>query len=75
MSTPSPKAKDIEQYADSFSFALFGRTRTGSIKQDVCVSCGKAVNSFRDGLSKKEYTISGICQECQDLVFIDPEEY
>lgn len=26
-------------------------------------------SSFRDSLSEKEYTISGLCQDCQDKVF------
>ena len=37
----------------------------------VCVMCGKEVteDSFRDDLSKKEFTISGLCQSCQDEIF------
>jgi hypothetical protein len=31
-----------------------------------CVTCGKQVTGFRDELSRKEYEISGMCQECQD---------
>lgn len=36
--------------------------------QALCVfGCGPV--SFRDALSKKEYSISGMCQQCQDKVF------
>ena len=33
-----------------------------------CPFCGKDMSNpiFRDEKSKKEYDISGICQECQD---------
>ena len=31
--------------------------------------CGGDANHFRDALSRKEYTISGLCQECQDDIF------
>ena len=34
-----------------------------------CVTCGKQVTTFRNEISKKEYRISGMCQECQDGVF------
>jgi len=27
------------------------------------------MKSFRDALSKKEYEISGLCQQCQDNFF------
>lgn len=36
-----------------------------------CPFCGKDMSnpSFRDELSKKEYEISGLCQDCQDDFF------
>ena len=43
----------------------------------VCVTCPNSIEEkyFRDDLSKKEYGISGMCQDCQDSVFgCDPEE-
>lgn len=38
----------------------------------VCPGCGKVIRTeteFRDNLSRKEYGISGLCQDCQDDVF------
>ncbi len=37
----------------------------------TCPFCGKKIkeDEFRDGLSKKEYKISGLCQNCQDEMF------
>lgn len=35
----------------------------------TCPTCGKEVGEFRDHLSRKEFTISGMCQKCQDSVF------
>jgi C4-type Zn-finger protein len=32
------------------------------------------VNSFKDELSLKEFIISGMCQQCQDKIFAEPEE-
>lgn len=47
----------------------------GKEMQDVrdgkCPSCKKDINEedFKDHLSRKEYKISGMCQECQDDFF------
>ena len=40
-------------------------------KEGKCPFCGKDMSnpSFRDELSRKEFKISGICQECQDNYF------
>jgi len=36
-----------------------------------CTSCDKLIeeSDFRDESSKVEYSISGLCQQCQDEVF------
>ncbi len=39
-----------------------------------CVSCGCHADSFKDDISAKEYTISGLCQECQDEAFAPYDE-
>ncbi len=41
------------------------------IESKKCPFCKVDVdeNSFRDKLSKKEYLISGLCQNCQDKTF------
>ena len=39
-----------------------------------CRFCGNKILGFRDVLSRKEFGISELCQECQDKVFVDPEE-
>lgn len=42
-------------------------------EQGKCVFCNKEIflDDFKDELSKKEYCISGMCQECQDKFFKD----
>lgn len=47
---------------------------TAQKKKDkgLCPMCGTAINEvddFKDELSVKEYTISGMCQKCQDELF------
>jgi len=69
---------DKEKFIDMFAEMFFGRTRTEAMKQGICVTCGKKIDmeDFRDEKSRKEYEITGMCQECQDEVFdyFDEEE-
>ncbi len=67
---PSKKSKEMEKALDALTQNMFGvRARTDMIAVEVCVTCGKKVGAFKDALSRKEYSISGMCQECQDSVF------
>lgn len=63
----SDKSKDLTDFLE----ALAGRST--AIHNNRCINppfgCGKAIVSFRDSLSEHEYTISGLCQECQNEVF------
>lgn len=40
-----------------------------NVQAQLCATCGKHVGEFKDRLSKKEYSISGMCQVCQDRIF------
>ena len=53
---------------------LTGVSRVGAVAEASCVTCKGEASSFRDSLSKKEYTISGMCQSCQDSIFGISEE-
>jgi len=59
---------------DNISLDTFGRSRTLAMAGRQCVACGKSADKFRDELSAREYTISGMCQVCQDSVFNIPDE-
>ena len=67
--TPSSKHPKITTFLDSTTRKLFGSPRTAAISQDTCVFCGKPATDFNDELSAKEFTISGLCQSCQDTIF------
>ena len=59
---------------DGLLTTLTGKSRVTQIESSLCTTCnGKAVK-FRDDLCKREYTISGMCQDCQDEVFGSEEE-
>jgi hypothetical protein len=51
---------------------LFGRST--HIKNGTCTTCGGDAKIFSDNLSLKEYTISGMCQKCQDSFFDSSED-
>ena len=65
MATPSKKSPKMEQFFET----MYGRTT--AILLDYCAFCRKPATDFRDDLSRKEYTISGLCMRCQDEVFTD----
>jgi len=44
------------------------------IKKGICVGCEKEITDFRDNISLREHRISGLCQDCQDSVFLGDEE-
>jgi hypothetical protein len=69
--TPSPKSPGMETLLEMMA------GRTTAITHSRCVNapigCGNDINGFRDAISAKEYTISGLCQACQDKIFGDGE--
>ena len=52
---------------------IFGFDRRTNIRGNRCcpppIGCGGEANTFKDELSKREYSISGLCQKCQDSIF------
>jgi hypothetical protein len=65
---------DMNEFKETVALAMFGRSRRDSMKTGKCVSCGKSAVTFADELSAREYAISGLCQECQDVAFCEPVE-
>lgn len=65
MAEPSRKSEQV----DGLIKEVFGIDRKDNIQKNLCVFCKKQADKFRDAASAKEFTISGICQECQDGVF------
>jgi hypothetical protein len=65
MAIPSEKSPEMEN-AITKAFKI---DRRGSIQNNTCTWCGGQATEFRDPLSRKEFTISGFCQKCQDETF------
>jgi hypothetical protein len=63
----------MQSAIDNLSEKMFGRTSADS----VCVTCGSdkiSPEDFVDDLSFKEFSISHMCQDCQDGVFGKPKK-
>ncbi len=58
---------------ESLLSTLTSEHRPTTIAGNKCISapigCGSDALEFRDAISQKEYTISGMCQKCQDEFF------
>lgn len=65
---------NMESFKDELSLNLFGRARSVAISGQSCVCCGGRADIFTDELSLKEFTITGLCQACQDDFFNNDEE-
>ena len=70
MAIPIGKMPGIKRPLENLVKGMY--TRQDSIRKDICVACGGVATKFNDEISQKEYTISGLCQECQDEVFKPP---
>ena len=66
MAKPSDKTNEMEIAIDG----IFGFDRREYIEKDVCIpkpyGCGGEAKEFTDELSRTEYSLSGMCQKCQD---------
>lgn len=61
----TPKSAEVEALLE----AITGRNRGQCVREARCAFCGGTATVFKDPLSRKEYTISGMCQACQDATF------
>ncbi len=49
-------------------FLVFPQAKQNIIN-NKCAMCAGEIVGFRDQLSRQEYSISGLCQKCQDNFF------
>ena len=62
---PTKKAFEI----DAILEIVTGKNRIETIQQNRCMVCEGEADIFRNKISEMEYTISGMCQQCQDSIF------
>ena len=66
---PVEKSSEMVKVLDTISLSMFGKSRSEAIRQNICVNCGGEADIFVDIKSKREFAISGLCQNCQDSLF------
>ena len=60
------KSPAMMSFLKDFHKKTFG-TNYGDASR--CSHCNGEIGSFRDAESEKEFTISGMCQKCQDEIW------
>lgn len=65
--TSKPMSNKTPEMIESIE-KMFPGTREAIAKMR-CPICKQDIKEFRDQLSAKEYSISGMCQACQDGIF------
>jgi hypothetical protein len=66
---PTNKTISIESFLSTLNG---GKSRRKTIEAGECMTCaatGLRTYNFKDATSVKEYCISGMCQDCQDVAF------
>ncbi len=65
------KSEQIKKLLDFLSMEIgtSNMNRTTAKKQHKCCKCGGDAIVFKDELSRKEYSMTGWCQTCQDDFF------
>ena len=65
---------ETTQQIEDFLTGITGESRPEAIKSDRCVFCKGSATAFTDEVSRREYSISGMCQICQDDFFNEEDE-
>ena len=71
----APKAASLEGLLEDISRSSLATPRSVAFEKQLCVTCGKDASTFKDDICRKEYSLSGMCQVCQDGFFVpfEPE--
>ncbi len=64
--------KEFREIAENYTKKFVGKIFPGNIRKienAICVCCENKIDGFKNIISKREYEISGLCQNCQDGIF------
>jgi hypothetical protein len=60
----------LKKFQDELSTNLFGLTVSEATKNGICIECKEpALPKCYSDAGRKEYKISGMCEECYDKLF------
>ena len=60
---------NILDFLEKLSIESYQRDYENAKATETCVICKRPAREYRDILAKLEYTISALCQDCQDKYF------
>ncbi len=63
------KSPEMVAFLDEMSMSMYGRSHSECLAKQICVVCGGPAVEFDEIYSRREYSISGMCQTCQDNFF------
>lgn len=64
----------LKEIKNKINTDLFSEWMSRAIKKEMCVQCGAKAINFKDELSAKEYSLTGLCQECQNVLYLNEGE-
>jgi len=66
----------LRDFQDAVSREAHGMTRGEAMEKGVCVDCKKpdALSRCHSEAGRREYAISGMCEECWDRMFSEEEQ-
>lgn len=68
--------KLVDLLKEKIEYKLMNK-RNNTIDLGDCACCSATIflSDFRDRLSFKEFTNTGMCQDCQDEAFVETRDY
>lgn len=62
--------KHLEEFKDRMSKEIFGTSKSEGQRHGLCISCKQdALSKCYSDAGRREYQISGLCEECFDALF------
>ena len=65
----------LKEFQDSLAKECYGMTKEEALNKGICIQCREqAVPKCYSDAGRREYRISGLCEECFDSVTGDPDD-
>lgn len=59
----------LQNFKDKLAKDTFGMTKADAVAKDICIDCKEpALPKCYSDAGKREYKISGLCEECFDKI-------
>jgi hypothetical protein len=60
----------LQEFKDNLAKQIFGKTTTEAVNSGNCIQCNRpALEHCYSEAGKREFRISGLCEECFDGIF------